>query len=78
MNELIIFPKIFDTDTVGLVIKIFQLILLGLFVVYSFLTIRQVDIMNHSLLTKIHFELKLLAYFQLFVGIGVLFLILIR
>jgi len=49
-----------------------------LFTIYSVLTIRQVDIMNHSLITKIRFELRVFAYLQLFLGIGVFILILIR
>lgn len=77
MNQ-IVFPEIFSSESIGLVVKIFQLILLGLFVLYSLLTIRQVNIMNRSLITKIRFELRLFAYFQLFLGIGVLILVLIR
>ncbi len=77
MNN-IVFPEIFSSESIGLVVKIFQLILLGLFVLYSLLTIRQVNIMNNSLITKIRFELRLFAYLQLFLGIGVLILILIR
>ncbi len=77
MNQ-IVFPEIFSSESIGLVVKIFQLILLVLFVLYSLLTIRQVNIMNRSLITKIRFELRLFAYFQLFLGIGVLILVLIR
>jgi len=74
MNELV-FPNVFN-NTVGLAIKIFQIILLVLFIFYSFLTIRQVDLMVNSLQTKFRFEIRLAAYFQLFLGIGVLILIL--
>lgn len=78
MNNLAGLTEIFNSDNIGLVIKIFQLILLVLFVLYSFLTIRQVGIMNHSLMTKIKFEIRVAAYLQLFLGIGVFILILIR
>jgi hypothetical protein len=77
MNQ-IVFPEIFSANSIGTVIKIFQIIIMVLFLLYSLLTIRQVSIMNHSLITKIRFELKVFAYFQLFLGIGVLILILIR
>jgi len=78
MNDFIVFPEIFNGDSIGFVVKIFQFILLGLFTIYSVLTIRQVNIMNHSLVTKIRFELRVFAYLQLFLGIGVFILILIR
>lgn len=78
MNNLVGLREIFNSDNIGLVIKIFQLILLVLFVLYSFLTIRQVGIMNHSLMTKIKFEIRVASYLQLFLGIGVFILILIR
>ena len=78
MNPTIELANIFSSNSIGLIIKVLQIIALVLFVLYSFLTIRQVGIMNHTLMNKFHFELKVAAYLQAFLGIGVLILILIR
>lgn len=78
MNETFNFPTLLSEDNIGLVIKVFQAVILTFFIVYSILTIRQVDIMNHALRNAIRFELKVFAYLQLFLGIGILILVLIR
>ena len=72
------FPEIFSENNIGFVVKIFQLLVMVFFVIYSFLTIRQVDLMNNSVHNPIHLEVKVAAYLQLFIGIGVFLIILIR
>ncbi len=57
------------------IVKIFDFIFLGLFIFYSLLTVRQVSIMNHSVLTRGALWLNLLALLQL--GLGVVVLIVI-
>ncbi len=76
MEPIFNVPSIFNESTVGLVVKIFLLIATSLFIVFSFLTIRQVGLMNQTIANSLHFEVRLLAYFQLFLGIGVFFIIL--
>jgi hypothetical protein len=72
------FTAIFSDDNVGLVIKLFQLMLLALLVIFSLLTIRQVGIMNKSLVTPMRFEVRVIAYLQLFLTIGIFIVILTR
>jgi len=72
------FTNLFSLDQIGLVIKIFQTIVVVIFIFYSFLSIRQVGLMNQALVNPIHFELRIAAYLQFFLGVGVLILILIR
>ena len=71
MDQLVILPDIFNESSIGLAIKIFQLILTGLFVIFSFLTIRQVGLMTHTITNALRVEVRLLAYFQFFLGVGV-------
>lgn len=78
MNETPLIQNLLKPEVIDLVVKVFQVVFLGLFLIYSFLTIRQIAIMNKSLLNSIRFELTVLAYFQLFLGIGVLLVILVR
>lgn len=58
-------------------IKIFSLIFMVLFIIYSLLTVRQVSIMNHSLVTRLALEIQMLAWFQLVLGVLALLIILI-
>lgn len=76
MEQTAILPNIFNESSIGLAIKIFQLILTGLFIIFSFLTIRQVGLMTHTIANNLHFEIRLLAYFQFFLGIGIFLAIL--
>lgn len=64
-------------DPINIGIKIFSIIFLGLFVIYSLLTVRQVSIMNHSLVTRLALGIQLLAWFQLVLGILALSIVLI-
>ena len=59
----------FQNDPVNGAIRIFTILFLIIFVFYSLLTIRQVSIMNHSLVTRLEIEVALLAWFQLALGL---------
>ncbi|HEY4694472.1 MAG TPA: DUF5657 family protein [Candidatus Nanoarchaeia archaeon] len=72
------FAEIFTEKNLSLVIKAFQLVLLGLFIIFSLLTIRQVDIMNKALVTSIRLEVRIIGYLQLFLVLGVFVIILLR
>ncbi len=76
MDQLSVLTNIFSEDSIGLVIKVFLLLVTGLFIIFSFLTIRQVGLMNRTIINSLHFEVRLLAYFQLFLGIGVFLVVL--
>lgn len=78
MGNLLDFTNFFSLDQISLVIKVFQISILILFGIYSFLSIRQISLMNQALVSPIHFELRVAVYLQFFLGIGVLILILIR
>ena len=66
----------FQNDPVNVGIRIFTILFLVLFVLYSLLTIRQVSIMNHSLVTRLEIGIALLAWFQLVLGILALVIVL--
>jgi uncharacterized MnhB-related membrane protein len=68
---------IIQGDPVNAVIKVFTIIFLIIFILYSLLTIREVSIMNHSLETRLSIEIYLIAWFQLFLGIIALFTVLL-
>lgn len=51
------------------IIRVLTISFFVLFVLYSLLTLRQVSIMNHSLVTRLALEIQLLAWFQLVLGI---------
>ncbi len=59
----------FQADPVNVGIRIFTILFLIIFVFYSLLTIRQVSIMNHSLVTRLEIGIALLAWFQLALGL---------
>ena len=59
----------FQNDPVNGAIRIFTILFLIIFVFYSLLTIRQVSIMNHSLVTRLEIGIALLAWFQLTLGL---------
>ncbi len=70
---------IFNANTTEAVLKIFEVVFAGLFVIYSLLTVRQVSIMNHSLVTQgVGPVVRILAAVQLLLGILVLVIIIIR
>lgn len=56
--------------------KIFEVIIVLLFLIYSLLTMREVELMNRSLITSVAPIVKIVAIIQLAVGIFVLVLIL--
>ena len=62
----------FQNDLVNAGIRVFTIVFLILFILYSLLTLRQVSIMNHSLSTKLALEIQLLAWFQLILGVSAL------
>jgi len=73
------FLALFSSNSLALVMKVFELIVVGLFLIYSLLTLRQVSIMNHTLVTPVIGPLvNILAWTQLAVGILVLLVILVR
>ena len=59
------------------VVKAIDLSLVALFVIYSFVTIREVFLMNQTIRTPIRREVQLLAFLQLFLGVIVLVVILV-
>lgn len=69
-------PNLLNFD-LGLAIKIFQIFVALIFIFFSLLTMRQVSIMNRSVITSLGPEIKIAAYFQLAAGIVVFFLILL-
>lgn len=72
------FLAIFSSETIGLVLKVVEVIIGVLFLIYSLLTIRQVGIMNHSLVTPVVGPIvKILALLQLSLGVIVLLAILV-
>lgn len=68
--------SIIQGDLVNVSIRIFAIGFLILFILYSLLTVRQVSIMNHSLVTKLAVEIQLLSFLQLGLGIIALLAIL--
>lgn len=56
-------------DFVNISIRILTILFLTIFGLYSLLTLRQVGIMNHSLVTRLEVGITLLAWFQLIIGI---------
>lgn len=70
--------SLISSENIGLVIKIFQILVIILFIIYAFLTIRQIGVMNKALTNPLHFELVVLAYFQFFLGVGLLLIIVLR
>ena len=73
MAETLILPNI----DIELSIKIFELIVTSIFVIFSLLTIRQVSIMNKSVITALAPEIKIASLVQLVASIVVFFLILV-
>ena len=66
----------FQNDPVNGAVRIFTILFLIIFVFYSLLTIRQVSIMNHSLVTRLEIGIALLAWFQLVLGLLALVIVL--
>ena len=66
----------FQGDPVNTSIRVLTILFLIIFVFYSLLTIRQVSIMNHSLITRLEMGITLLAWFQLVLGILALSIVL--
>lgn len=77
MNQTFVIANIFSENSIEVAIKIILLVATVFFIIFSFLTIRQVGLMNRTIINNIHFEVRLLAYFQFFVGIGVFFAVLL-
>lgn len=73
MTNLSVLPNI----DIALLIKIFELIVAAIFVMFSLLTLRQVSIMNKSVITYLGPEIKIAGLVQLAVSIIVFFLILV-
>ena len=71
--ELISFIQ---NDLVNTIIRLFSLVFLVIFILYSLLTVRQVSIMNHSLVTQLAIEITLLAWFQFALGVVALITVL--
>lgn len=69
--------QLFQGDSVSLVVKGFAVFFLSLFILYSLLTLKEVSIMNHSLETRLSFEIQLLAWFQLILGLVALFIVVV-
>lgn len=61
----------------GLIFKIAEATVAIIFILYSVLTLRQVSIMNQSLITPIEAGVRAFALVQLTVAILILFLILL-
>ncbi len=61
-------PSLFQGDLVNSTVRMFMVVFLILFIIYSLLTLRQVSIMNHSLVTRLALAIQLLAVFQLLLG----------
>ncbi len=73
MTEGLVLPNI----DIGLSIKVFELIVTSIFIIFSLLTLRQVSIMNKSVITALAPEIKIAALVQLAASIVVFFLILV-
>lgn len=59
-------------------VKVFELIIVVLFIIYSYLTIREVDLMNRTLVTSFARFVKIASLVQLSAGILVLLIIATR
>lgn len=73
MTEGLVLPNI----DIGLSIKVFELIVTSIFIIFSLLTLRQVSIMNKSVITALAPEIKIAALVQLVASTVVFFLILV-
>jgi len=62
----------------NLLLRVFELLFLVLFVIYSLITIREVALMNRTIRTSLASFVSLTALIQLGLGLLVLVLILVR
>ena len=62
---------------VWIVVKIFILIALGLYIIFGFIMVREVDLMNRTLKGVFNLPIKIIAWLHLIFAIGVFTLALV-
>lgn len=67
-----------NSEIIALFAKIFEILIVLLFLVYSLLTVREVGLMNATIVTSFAPFVKIAAVIQLAIGILVLLIILVR
>lgn len=68
----------FSSETIAAVAKIFEAIIVVLFLIYALLTLREVALMNATIVTSFAPFVKIAAVIQLSLGFLVLLIILVN